>query len=333
MSTDLSNVLNDAGSVTIEQYAFGTALVELLLSTRSQAEFITAAMPNLTLQQVRFYAHNIILPYNPCFPPTFLAILQYLSLSELYSDFTGHESALDEVLHRIRGDGLDPNMPLGRLQAMQKHLSRAASTHVKRVVPTPSRAVCLAHATSLTHGLSLLKANLLRFAQVFERNLSFDSSFGPALARLKDYAAQAEAIQPHCRKILRSLPQANAENTIVVPDEKLEAMEQAVSQVRDTAFALASAVEASLAHIHGSLTLRTLDLTTALQLAVNSHIDVTDAGEALATARAAGADESMLPFHIKGVIKASQELLSDFADKLAAGVFDAKGEKHAGQAT
>lgn len=126
--------------------------------------------------------------------------------------------------------------------------------------------------------------------------------------------------------MLRTIPQAGGDSTIQVPVDKLQALDQAVNTVRDAAYALATAASMSLDHIHGAVTPRTLDLQTALQLAANSRVDVSEDGDARAKAEAEGADPSMLPFHLKSVVKAVGELVSDFANKLAAGDFDAKVE-------
>lgn len=110
-------------------------------------------------REITYISVGLYLLLSPSF-------LQYVTLGEFYSEMASHEAALDEIMRRIRGDGLDPNISLDRLQAAYKHFKRTAANHVRPVVPATSAEVCATAATSLGHGFSLLKVNMLRLAQV-----------------------------------------------------------------------------------------------------------------------------------------------------------------------
>jgi hypothetical protein len=283
--------------MTVEKYSFGTALVELATGLRREAEYVKQALARM----------------EPA---------QYDAVGTLHQDLAGHEAAFDAILTRIRGDGLDPSVSLDRLTSAYTHLQRASQTHVRAIWPQPSVSLCVAAAESLSHGYSLVAVNLTRLYQVYERNLSSDSSFGPILARIKNQIGRAESSMPQCRKILRTLPQPGSDNEISLSEEIRASLMKTAAQIRDLGYALGHTAAAAQQHIHGSVTLRTLDAPTAVQLALGCRIDLSEDGEALVNVSSDDVDASLLPLHLKTVMKTSSDMVGDFAQKLAAGEFD-----------
>ncbi|EGD78282.1 hypothetical protein PTSG_09346 [Salpingoeca rosetta] len=297
---DISEVVTEDSDLTIDQFAFGAALVELLTMLRLDCEYMYQAMHKLDAE-------------------TFKAV------GDVFPQLVAHEPALDSLLKRLRGDGLDPSIPLADVEAAAKAFRTTMTTRIADAVPRDSRDAANVEVQTASGALDVVEAELLRLDEIFKRSSStgsMDPAFGPLLAHMREMSSQCRDAKTACRKILRHLPPKMADTTIALDEERQQMLAQHAHNLFSAAIALSHASKAYHDHVHGSVTLRALDLDTAMQIGVNARVDLSKDGTFTARARQEGADESMVPVHVPNVLYDAMQLLVDLAGCLEAGDFD-----------
>eukprot|EP00049_Salpingoeca_infusionum_P022399 m.6512 g.6512 ORF g.6512 m.6512 type:complete len:1268 (+) comp5165_c0_seq1:279-4082(+) len=297
---DVREVVTDSTDLTLDQYAFGGSLVMLL--TVLNVESTTAA------QGIRR-----------------VPISKFKAIGDTFPELAGYEAELDALLDTLRGHGLDPSVKLDGLRKACQTLRRINTQHISEDVTSTSYDLAKQSATIASATASVVGAQMARFTAIFNKSSAsgaMDPAFGVVLARMRDLTSQCRDTQSAARKILRSLPQNLSKGNISAPEETLKGLVEATYQLVDLAYSTHDAVAALNGHVHGALTLRSLDLDTALQLCSGARVDLSDDGSFASKALAEGAESSMVPLHLDTTIQRSATAFVQFADALASGEFD-----------
>eukprot|EP00730_Choanoeca_flexa_P001217 TRINITY_DN10533_c0_g1_i3.p1 TRINITY_DN10533_c0_g1~~TRINITY_DN10533_c0_g1_i3.p1 ORF type:complete len:1234 (+),score=447.48 TRINITY_DN10533_c0_g1_i3:1086-4787(+) len=299
---DLDRVVSEDSELTIEQFCWGQNCLEALDTVTVLSAYMEDTLKHVSVEE-------------------------YSRIGEVYAELAAHEAALDGLLRQIRGDGLSPHVALQPLYDAVKALHRLCDLHLKPNYPRPDAENLHDSATIISGASKAIMAQLHRLDNLYQPSLSQDSAFGPVMSRMSDSAIVTRSLQSNAGKILRALPDASATTTVKLSEEQLNQLEQFAFDLHHLATSLANTCQETYDHIHGSVTLRSLDLDTALGIAVNSRVDMSDDGSARAKAAEDGAEEAMLPLVLKDLIKQAGDKVSDIAAQMLEGNFDVPKEQ------
>lgn len=298
---DIKMVLSDESDITIDQFAFGTALMELVKGIELESRFVRRALEAAPDEE-------------------------YLSLAQVFPELAAREAALDVVLARIQGDGLDPRLDLGDLRVAMNHVARIAGGQLRTNHPPEAEQCLRDNNTSIGCSVDTLNVELRRLQATFRNSTgegSVNPAFGDVLGRLGEMEDKVSSMRSLCLKITRRMPDS-ANRTVVYDDEVREQLTSTTANLRKAAAGMVATYKGVYMHMHhDTVTARALTLETAMQLGANNQIDLSEDGSMAAKAVAEGADESLTPIVLGTVISEAAELMGRLADALEKGDYDA----------
>jgi hypothetical protein len=126
---------------------------------------------------------------------------KYKALGEFHAELATHEGALDALLKRIRGDGLDPSVPLDGLHACTKALRRGCALHLDAEYPRDDSESLRDAASIVSEASDVIGSQGQRLCKLYEPSLAVDSSFGPLIGRLTESINLAASLKQSARKV------------------------------------------------------------------------------------------------------------------------------------
>lgn len=247
----------------------------------------------------------------------------YRKLAHSYGELKSHESSVDEVLELMQSGGLGPTVSMEKLRLALGAFNRVASTHLSTALPDYDFA--RNSLASLADSNRALQVELVRIQRVYSATTTdglYDSAFAETISKLQAWQKETDALSLVIRKTTRFLPDP-AKAAMAFSTETRKGLSDCAEEITALADGIRGAATASYKHMHSSSTLKALSVGQATLHAVANRVDVSDDAVAHARAKSQGAEESMLPLHVKRVFADAGSTLQALCKSLELGQCDA----------